>query len=125
MQSRGYEVFLISAVTGTGLQELIYRTAELVKELPDTELYENINEIKEYIVKEDSGFKVKQVEDYYVVEGPKVEKLMGSVNLDDYESLGYFQRRLRALGLIDALVKAGIEEDDTVCIGDFEFNYMK
>lgn len=125
MLSRGYEVFLISAVTGTGLSELIYRTAELVKELPETELYENLNEIKEYVVKEDSGFYVRKVEDYYVVEGPTVEKLMGSVNLDDYESLGYFQRRLRALGIIEALVNAGISEDDTVCIGDFEFNYMR
>lgn len=125
MESRGYEVFLISAVTGTGLQELIYRTAQLVKELPDIELYENIDEIKEYIVKDDIGFKVVQVEDYYIVEGPTVESLMGSVNIEDYESLGYFQRRLRALGIIDALVEAGIQEDDTVCIGDFEFNYMR
>jgi len=125
MESRGYEVFLISAVTGTGLQSLIYRTAQLVKELPDIELYENIDEIKEYIVKGDIGFKVIQVEDYYVVEGPTVVKLLGSVNIDDYDSLGYFQRRLRTLGVIDALVNAGIKEGDTVCVGDFEFNYMR
>jgi len=125
MESRGYEVFLISAVTGTGLKSLIFRTAQLVKELPDIELYENIDKIKEYIVKEDIGFKVVQVEDYYVVEGPTVVKLLGSVNIDDYDSLGYFQRRLRTLGIIDALVNAGIEEGDTVCVGDFEFNYMR
>jgi len=125
MKSRGYEVFLISAVTGTGLQELIYRTAELVRELPDTELIEQVDEIKEYVVREDEGFKVNRVEDYYVVEGETVEKLIGSVNINDYESLGYFQRRLRALGVIKALENAGVQEGDTVCIGNFEFNYMK
>lgn len=125
MESRGYEVFLISAVTGEGLQSLINRTAQLVRELPDISLYESVDEIKEYIVKEDIGFKVKQVEDYYIVEGPTVEKLIGSVDIDDYESLGYFQRRLRTLGVIDALLNAGVKEGDTVCIGNFEFNYMR
>ncbi len=125
MEVKGYEVFLISAVTGTGLKRLIHRTAELVRELPDIVLVEQTDEIKEYIVREDNSFEVKKVEDYYIVEGETVEKLMSSVNIDDYESLGYFQRRLRALGIIDALVKAGISEGDTVCIKDFEFNYMK
>ncbi len=125
MESRGYEVFLISAVTGTGLQELIYRTAELVRELPETELTEQIDEIKEYIVRDGGGFEVKKVEDYFVIEGETVEKLIGSVNIDDYESLGYFQRRLRTLGVIKALENAGVHEGDTVCIGDFEFNFIK
>lgn len=125
MKSRGYEVFLISAATGTGLSELLYRTAAIVKELPDTELYEKTDDIAEYIVKEDSEFVVKKVEDYFIIEGSAVQSLMGSVNLEDYDSLGYFQRRLRNLGMIDALVNAGVQEGDTVCIGNFEFNYMK
>jgi GTP-binding protein len=125
MKKRGYEVFVISAVTGTGLQELIYRTAELVRELPDTEIFEVTDNYKEYVVRDDGGFEIEKVEDYYVVSGNAVEKLMGSVNLDDYESLGYFQRRLRNLGVIEALEKKGVQEGDTVCIGDFEFNYMK
>lgn len=125
MNSRGIEVFLISAVTGTGLQELLYRTAEMVKMLPDTEIFERTDDIVEYVVKDDTGFVVKKVEDYFVIEGSVVETLVGSVNLEDYESLGYFQRRLRSLGIIDALVNEGINEGDTVCIGNFEFNYMK
>lgn len=125
MESRGYEVFLISAVTGAGLKDLIFRTAELVRELPDTEITEKIDEIKEYTVRNNEGFEVKKVEDYYIVEGETVEKLIGSVNIDDYESLGYFQRRLRTLGVIKALENAGVAEGDTVCIGNFEFNYMK
>jgi GTP-binding protein len=125
IKKRGHEVFVISAVTGTGLQELIYRTAELVKELPETEIFEGTNDYKEYIVREDHDFKIEKVEEYFVVSGDTVEKLIGSVNLDDFESLGYFQRRLRTLGIIDALEKEGIREGDTVCIGSFEFNYMK
>lgn len=125
MAKRGHEVFMISAVTGTGLNELMGRTAELVRELPDIELFENIDDIREYVVADDRGFEVRKVDDYYVIEGREADKLMGSVNIDDYDSLQYFQRRLRALGMINALEEAGIQEDDTVCIGNFEFNYMR
>jgi GTP-binding protein len=125
MQEQGVEVFIISAATGEGVGKLMNRTAELVKKLPDADISEVTDEIKEYVVKKESPFNVIKVEDYYVVEGKQAMKLVESANLDDYESLGYFQRRLRNLGVIDQLKEAGVKEGDTVCIGDFEFNYME
>ena len=61
----------------------------------------------------------------YVVEGPLIDRLISGVNFEDDQSLGYFQRALRRYGIIDALEKAGIEEEDTVKMGeDIEFEFM-
>lgn len=124
-KEQGIEVFIISAATGEGVDKLMNRTAELVKKLPEADISEVTDDIKEYIVKKESPFTIKKVDDYYVVEGEQALKLVDSVNLDDYESLGYFQRKLRNLGIIDQLKEEGVKEGDTVCIGDFEFNYME
>lgn len=125
MEKRGYEVFIISAVTGEGLKKLIDRTAQLVSELPDTELIEITEDVKVYTARKEAPFTIVQVDDYYVVEGNEVERLITSVDLDNFESLSYFQRRLRSLGVIEALKKVGIKENDTVCIKDFEFNFIE
>ena len=51
--------------------------------------------------------------------------LLGSVNMDDYESLQYFQRVLINSGVIDALRQAGVQEGDTVCVYDLEFDFVE
>ena len=57
------------------------------------------------------------------MDGPFVERLVGSVNFENDESVAYFQRTLRKRGIIDALVEAGCREGDTVCVIDIEFEY--
>ncbi len=125
MEAFGVEVFIISAATGNGVGDLMNRTAELVRKLPSADISEISEEIKEYVVKKEAPFRIEKVEDYFVIEGEQAVKLVQSVNLDDYESLSYFQRKLRMLGIIDKLKDAGVKEGDTVCIGDFEFDYME
>jgi GTP-binding protein len=49
---------------------------------------------------------------------------MNDIDPDDYESLQYFERVLRSTGIIDALVKAGVKEGDTVSVYDIEFDYV-
>ena len=56
--------------------------------------------------------------------GP-VDRLLGRVNLEDYESLQYFQRAIRKMGIIDALKDAGIEDGDTVQMNDLEFDFIE
>ena len=51
--------------------------------------------------------------------------ILNTVNMEDYESLQYFQRVLRSSGIIDELERMGIHEDDVVSIYDFEFNYVR
>ena len=58
------------------------------------------------------------------MEGEWLLRLMQGINFDDYESLQYFQRVLQSAGVIDALVKAGVAEGDTVSLYDFEFDFV-
>ena len=61
----------------------------------------------------------------YVVEGPGMERLIESVNFDDLESLNWFHRTLRRLGVIDALREKGAGEGSTVRIAEMEFEFVE
>ena len=61
----------------------------------------------------------------YVISGKVIEKVMRNINFDDYESVQYFQRFLDMKGINKALEKRGIQEGDTVRIGDVEFEYIR
>ena len=61
----------------------------------------------------------------YIISGKSVEKVMRNINFDDYESVQYFQRFLEMKGINKQLEKMGIEEGDTVRIGEVEFEYIK
>lgn len=125
MEKRGYKVFEISAATRKGVDELINYTYQMLKELPDIVLFdpsEKTVEIK--LQKDEPPFKVRRENEIFIVEGPGIDKLLSMVNLNDRESLGYFQRSLRNMGVIDALVEKGIREGDTVRMGEIEFDYV-
>ena len=75
--------------------------------------------------KKNTGFKVSVIDDTYYVEAEWLLKLLNKTDMDDYESLQYFQRVLRLSGIIDELERMGINEGDTVSILDIEFDYMR
>lgn len=120
------ELFKISAVTGQGVSELMKRISEALKELPKEEL-EEIDEKVVYTLKEDDkGFEItKEADDVYVVTGPKVERLMGRVNMSDNESMHYFDKSLREIGIESELKRMGIKEGDTVKFLDWEFEWYE
>ena len=124
MESRGYKVFSISAVTGQGVNELMRYTYELLKTLPEIVLFDPEQEVEITVQSNEPPFTVRRENEVYVVEGPWVTKLLGSVNLNDRESLQYFQRSIKNMGVIEALEEKGIKEGDTVRMGDFEFDYI-
>ena len=64
-------------------------------------------------------------EDVYIVEADWLMRVLGMVDMNDYESLQYFQRVLRLSGIIDRLEEMGIREGDTVSILNFEFEYLR
>lgn len=122
-KEKGLEIFKISSATGMGIKELMNRVAELLKELPKEELID-INERKIYTLEEEKeGFEVIKEKDMYIVDGPAVQRLMARVNLEDNESLYYFQKCLQELGVNEALKKAGVQEGDTVKIVDWELEW--
>jgi GTP-binding protein len=121
--------FVISAATRQGLQPLLNAIEETLPKLPPVQTYEaeplTFGEIE---ARESAkrAFKVERAEsDYFVVDAPFLADIIRAANMDDYESLQYFQRVLRSSGIIDALEDAGVNEGDTVAIFDFEFEYIR
>ena len=60
-----------------------------------------------------------------IVEGPKIEKMLGYTNLDSEKGFSFFQKFLKEGGILEELEKAGIQEGDTVRMYGFEFDYYK
>ena len=122
-KERNLEIYKISAVTGEGIRELLKRVSEVLKTLPKEELY-NVEERKVYTLKEDEeGFKIFKEDGIYVVDGPAVQKIMRRVNLEDNESMYYFQKCLDELKVNEALKKAGVKDGDTVKVVDWELEW--
>lgn len=124
MEDRGYKVFQISAATNQGIDALIRYTYETLKDLPEVVLYDPSMITLEEKPIDEPLFTVRRENEVFVVEGSWVNKTLGSVNLDNRESLQYFQRVMKNMGVIEALEKKGIEEGDTVRMGEIEFDYL-
>lgn len=123
-EENGFKTYLISAATGEGVRELINAVAAELAKLPPITRYEVEAPTREEIT-EKQEFKIHIEDGIYVVEAPWLSHALGYVDLDDYESLQYFQRVLRLSGIIDKLEEMGINEGDTVSILDIEFDYMR
>ena len=125
MKKRGHTVFEISAATQKGVKELMNKTYEELSKLPPIQIFEPEMTIdEEEFFADDAGFVVRRENETFVVEGPWIEAVGGSVNFSDRESLQYFQRMLLNHGVIDALVEKGIKEGQIVKIGDLEFEFI-
>lgn len=124
----GFEVFVISAATNQGIEAILDRTATLLKEIGEVEPIFEVNEEeaqKVYRPTFEKDYRVRRENDYYVIEGELVERLLTSVNFDDYDSVAYFQKVLRDKGVIRDLEDLGIEDGKIVRMGDIEFEYFK
>lgn len=125
MEKIGYRVFPISAATGAGITELVNYVYEQVKALPEPIVYEPAPKEMLYRAENEEPFTVWKENDVYVVDGPWIRGILRGINFEDRESLQYFQRALRQKGVIDALEEKGVQEGDTVRVGeDTEFEYV-
>ena len=123
-REKGIQIFKISAATGQGLKELMQAISKLLKELPKEEIIEVSEERVVYTLKEDKDeFEIEVIDGEYVVSGPAVERLMGRVNIQDNESMHYFQKQLSQLGIEAKLKAMGIKERDSVKILEWEFEW--
>jgi GTP-binding protein len=119
----GLTCFAISAATGQGCRELMYAVSSRLKTLPPIKEYES--EPLELAVEDGkNAFEVTAEDGVFTVEAPWLARVLGGVDMDDYESLQYFQRVLRASGIIARLEEMGVAEGDTVSILGFEFDYV-
>ena len=127
LQQRGIEATTISAAAHTNTRELMYRAVQLLKELPEPEPPDLTGPLP-VIRLEDEGvpFTVTRDDDgAWHVTGKQVERLALRHRFDSQESLMAFQRAVDKLGIIAALRQAGVEEGDTVWIGnDYELEWQ-
>lgn len=121
---QGFKTYLISAATGEGVKELMTAVETELAKLPPVIRYEAEAPVREEITSKQE-FTVRIEDGVYIVEAPWLGHALGFVDLDDYESLQYFQRVLRLSGIIDKLEEMGINEGDTVSILNIEFDYMR
>ena len=121
-KKNNYEIYKISAVTGEGIETLLKRVSEVLKTLPKEEIVQ-IKPRKVYSLEEKEQFTITKEDGIWVVDGPGVQKIMARVNLEDNESLHYFQKCLDELGVNTALKEAGVKEGDTVRIVDWELEW--
>ena len=117
-------VFAVSAATHEGFEAVLDETAKMLDHLPPILHYE-AEEDPDDVPNVQKGFEIIVNGDIYEVSGPGMERLIDSVNFDDYESLNWFHRMLRKMGVIDALREKGAGEGSTVRIAGMEFDYIE
>jgi GTP-binding protein len=122
MQAEGAKVFLLSAVTGEGVQEFVYALSSLLKTLPPPER-EPIEVTSPS--PPSAEWSIRKVDNAYVVTGDKVSRLVSATNLESDEALQHLHMQLSRLGVLEALRKEGIQEGDTVRVGDVEFEWRE
>ena len=122
---KGYEYHTMCAPITEGTEALISAVWNKLQTLPPIKKYEaEVIPVEMFEKQTDKGFTIRVEDDIYFVEAPWLLKILQRTDLDDYESLQYFQRVLISSGIIDALRERGINEGDTVSIYDLEFDFV-
>lgn len=125
-EPQGIKVFAISGVSGEGIRELLYYVSEQLKTLnQETIVFEQEYFPEEELIHIDLPYTVEKEDDMYVVEGPKIEKMLGYTNLDSEKGFQFFQKFLKDTGILDELENAGIQEGDAVRMYGLQFDYYK
>ena len=127
-EPQGIKVFPISAVSGQGIKELLYYVNNLLEQLPrEPVVFEQEYFPEEEIMYADEPYTVSydELEQEYVVEGPRIEKMLGYTNLESEKGFVFFQKFLKDTGILDELEAMGIKEGDTVRMYGLSFDYYK
>ena len=127
-EPQGIRVFPISAVSGQGIKELLYTVNDMLKEIgEDTTVFASEFSYGDQMNLQDEPYQVyyDEEEDEYVVEGPRIEKMLGYTNLESEKGFQFFQNFLRDNGILDELEALGIGEGDTVRMYGLSFDYYK
>ena len=126
-EPKGIPVFPISAVSGKGVKELLYHVKKMLDDIhEEPTVFE-----REFVLDEmdfaDEPYTVEydEKDNMYVVEGPRIERMLGYTNLDSEKGFQFFQKFLKTSGILEELERIGIEEGDTVRMYDLQFDYYK
>lgn len=127
-EPKGIPVFAISAVTGEGVKELLYAVKNRLSEIKENPVvFEQEYDPETALYQQEGPHTVSYdaENDEYVVEGPRIEKMLGYTNLESEKGFAFFQRFLRENGILDELKALGIKEGDTVRLYGLSFDYYE
>ena len=127
-EPKGIKVFPISGVTGQGLNELLYAVKGMLDEIDEPPIvFESEINPDEMFISGNEPFEVyyDEEENEYVVEGPRIEKMLGYTNLDSEKGFAFFQRFMKENEILDKLEALDIKEGDTVRMYGLKFDYYK
>ncbi len=128
-EPQGIPVYAISAVSGQGVKELLYQIKKMLDEAgKETVIFQQEFFPEEQLIEEQLPYTVTRSEEEdhtFIIEGPKIEKMLGYTNLESEKGFLFFQRFLKETGILDDLENLGIEEGDTVRMYGFDFDYYK
>lgn len=126
-EPKGIPVFPISAVSGKGVKELLYYVKQQLDQLDqEPVVFEQEYDLEQETFKDEPYIvEYDEKEGMYVVEGPRIERMLGYTNLDSEKGFEFFQKFLRTSGIVDELEKLGIEEGDTVRMYGLQFDYLR
>ena len=119
----------MSAVTGQGVRELLFHIKELLDSCPKKAIvFEQEFFPEDMLINESLPFTVQVDEEdpsVFIVEGPRIEKMLGYTNIDSEKGFLFFQKFMKEQGILKELEAQGIEDGDTVRMYGFEFDYYK
>ena len=125
-EPKGIKVFPISGVTGKGISELLYYVSAQLETMDrKTVVFEQEYFPEDELIYEELPYTVELEDGMYIVEGPKIEKMLGYTNLDSEKGFAFFQKFLKETGILDELEAKGIQEGDTVKMYGLQFDYYK
>ena len=125
IKNHGYDLFMLSAATRSGVSDLIYATSMELSKLPPVAVYEPEYIPKQRLPGSPEDLTIDNYDDVWSIEGPWMERLIQNVNFTDYESRMFFERVLKNAGVYDRLEDMGIKDGDTISIYNLEFEYVR
>ena len=121
----GIEIYPVSAATRQNFDALLYATVRMLDSCPPAEPFAEEELFDADAIAAGVPFEIEVDKGVYFVSGREMDRLISSVNFDNEESLNWFHRSLRRLGVIDALREKGAKEGDSVVVGDMEFDFVE
>ncbi len=122
LKKRGYEAMAISALTRQDLKPVIWKALELVRNAPEIKTEERIPVYRPEV--DPMDYTIERIDEGYQVHGKAIERAAQMTYWEHEESIRRFQKLLTTLGVDDALRALGIEEGESVFIGDFELEWQ-
>ena len=127
-EPKGIKVYPVSALSGEGIRELLYEVRHMLDGIDEKPIVFEQEFFPEYMLADsDEPYSVTYDEesDEYVVEGPRIEKMLGYTNLESEKGFTFFQNFLKLNGILEQLEELGIQEGDTVRMYGLSFDYYK